>query len=61
MLSHVFLGQDVLRKYRPDLVGVPTSNGKWATGDGHVLVEEAGGHVVDMDDIQVCGRNKNRK
>lgn len=46
-------GPEVLRKYRPDLAEVPTSNGRWATGDGHVLVEAAGGHVVDMDDIQV--------
>jgi flavocytochrome c len=46
-------GQAVLGKYRPDLLPLPTSNGRWATGDGHVAVEAIGGNVVDMDDIQV--------
>lgn len=44
---------ELLGRYRPDLVDLPTTNGPWTTGDGHKLVEAAGGHLAGMQEIQV--------
>lgn len=42
-----------MQKYRPDLVGVPTTNGSFANGDGLKLGEDLGAHMVDMDKVQL--------
>ena len=43
----------MLEKYRPDLVQFATTNGKFATGDGHKMAMRAGGNTVDMENVQV--------
>ncbi|OMJ27566.1 Fumarate reductase 2, partial [Smittium culicis] len=43
----------LLKKYAPDLVGLPSTNGNFATGDGVLLGEEIGAKLVDMDKVQV--------
>jgi len=43
----------LLEKYRPDLKGLPTTNGRWSTGDGVKLAEGVGAATVDMDRVQV--------
>jgi flavocytochrome c len=42
-----------LGKIRPDLMGLPTTNGVHCTGDALQFVVEAGGDVVDLQDVQV--------
>eukprot|EP01012_Entosiphon_sulcatum_P017577 TRINITY_DN2233_c0_g1_i1.p1 TRINITY_DN2233_c0_g1~~TRINITY_DN2233_c0_g1_i1.p1 ORF type:complete len:480 (-),score=46.07 TRINITY_DN2233_c0_g1_i1:11-1450(-) len=44
---------DLLQQYAPQLVGMPTSNGAWATGDGIKVATLIGANLVDMDYIQV--------
>ena len=43
----------ILSEFRPDLAHMPTSNGAWATGDGHVLGRRVGGRLVDMTEVQI--------
>ncbi|KAF4592957.1 hypothetical protein EYR38_008663 [Pleurotus pulmonarius] len=43
----------LLAKYRPDLLGLPTTNGDHATGDGHRLASSLHASLIDMDEIQV--------
>lgn len=43
----------LMNKYRPDLVGVPTTNGHFANGDGIKFGAELGAHLVDMDKVQL--------
>ncbi|MHA8262199.1 flavocytochrome c [Lactobacillaceae bacterium Melli_B3] len=45
--------KDVIERYRPDLVHYRTTNQPGATGDGLKLATDAGGALVDMDQIQV--------
>eukprot|EP00471_Norrisiella_sphaerica_P001622 CAMPEP_0184483904 /NCGR_PEP_ID=MMETSP0113_2-20130426/5582_1 /TAXON_ID=91329 /ORGANISM="Norrisiella sphaerica, Strain BC52" /LENGTH=1180 /DNA_ID=CAMNT_0026864573 /DNA_START=183 /DNA_END=3725 /DNA_ORIENTATION=- len=45
--------EGLLDSYRPDLRGLPTTNGRWATGDGIYLAQAVGADVVDMDKVQV--------
>lgn len=42
-----------IKKYRPDLVDLPTTNGDWSTGDGIKIAEAIGADTVDMEWIQV--------
>ncbi|KAJ2156620.1 hypothetical protein GGF46_005063 [Coemansia sp. RSA 552] len=42
-----------LSKYAPQLVGLPATNGAFATGDGLRLATEVGAELVDMDQVQV--------
>jgi len=44
---------DMLMSHNPDLKGFATTNGAWATGDGMRIGEQAGGELVDMDQVQV--------
>jgi fumarate reductase flavoprotein subunit len=44
---------DLVEKYRPDLVHYKTTNHPGATGDGLHLAENLGAQLVDMDQIQV--------
>jgi len=43
----------LIKKYRPDLGHFSTTNGKWATGDGHILADNIGAKLIEMDHIQV--------
>jgi succinate dehydrogenase/fumarate reductase flavoprotein subunit len=43
----------LIAEYRPDLVNLPTTNGPFATGEGHRLAQSAGAKLIDMDDVQV--------
>ncbi|CAE8609146.1 unnamed protein product [Polarella glacialis] len=43
----------LMQQHRPDLVGVPTTNGKFANGDGIKLGTEIGASLVDMDKVQL--------
>ena len=48
-----FTPQGYIKKYRPDLMELPTTNGDWSTGDGIRISEEIGADLVDMEWIQV--------
>ena len=43
----------LMARFRPDLLGTPTTNGAFATGDGVVLGEEIGAELVDMEQVQL--------
>ncbi|OLY83961.1 Fumarate reductase 2 [Smittium mucronatum] len=43
----------ILSKYAPSLVGLPSTNGHFATGDGLKLAVDVGAQLVDMDKVQV--------
>ena len=43
----------LLSKYTPELTQFATTNGKFATGDGHKMSIQAGASVVDMENVQV--------
>ncbi|CCW64868.1 unnamed protein product [Phytomonas sp. EM1] len=43
----------LLQEYAPHLMGYPTTNGVWATGDGVKLARELGAELVDMDKVQL--------
>jgi len=43
----------LLEKYRPDLRRYHTTNGPFATGDGHKVAYKAGAGLIDMDQVQV--------
>jgi succinate dehydrogenase/fumarate reductase flavoprotein subunit len=42
-----------LKKYRPELWELPTTNGEHSTGDGHKMAIEAGAEAIDMEKVQV--------
>ena len=44
----------LMQQYRPDLVGVPTTNGSFANGDGMKLGAEVGASLIDMDKARAC-------
>lgn len=48
-----FTENSLLKKHRPDIYGLPTTNGSHATGDGQKMVMEIGGNGIDMDKVQV--------
>lgn len=43
----------LLAQYRPDLLGLPTTNGPWTTGDGLKMANSVGARLVDMRNVQV--------
>eukprot|EP00933_Yihiella_yeosuensis_P035291 TRINITY_DN28813_c0_g1_i1.p1 TRINITY_DN28813_c0_g1~~TRINITY_DN28813_c0_g1_i1.p1 ORF type:complete len:1144 (-),score=274.87 TRINITY_DN28813_c0_g1_i1:435-3866(-) len=43
----------LMQKYRPDLVGVPTTNGSFADGHAIKFGEDIGASLVDMDKVQL--------
>ena len=48
------LGNDsLLKKYRPDLLNLPTTNAPQTTGDGIKMVIDIGGDLEDMECVQV--------
>ncbi|KAH9062410.1 Flavocytochrome c [Lactarius vividus] len=48
-----FTSDSLLRKYRPELWDLPTTNGEHSTGDGHKIAISAGASAVDMEKVQV--------
>jgi succinate dehydrogenase/fumarate reductase flavoprotein subunit len=48
-----FTTDSLLKKYRPELWDLPTTNGEHSTGDGHKLAIYAGASAVDMEKVQV--------
>lgn len=48
-----FTKNSLIRKYRPDIIDLPSTNGGHATGDGQKIVQKNKGQVLDMDKIQV--------
>ncbi|PWN44622.1 putative OSM1-fumarate reductase [Ceraceosorus guamensis] len=43
----------LLKKHRPDLVHLPTTNGDHCTGDGQKMVASIGGRLIDLEKVQV--------
>lgn len=48
-----FTKNSLLRKYRPDIIDLPSTNGNHATGDGQKIVMKHSGVAIDMDKVQV--------
>jgi flavocytochrome c len=48
-----FTENSLIRKYRPDLIGLPTTNGEHCTGDGIKIAQEVGGDLKDIECVQV--------
>lgn len=48
-----FTKNSLLRKYRPDIIDLPSTNGNHATGDGQKIVLKNNGVGIDLDKVQV--------
>lgn len=48
-----FTDNSLLKKYRPDIYNLPTTNGDYSTGDGHKMILAIGGNAVDLEKVQV--------
>ncbi|RIA79797.1 fumarate reductase [Glomus cerebriforme] len=48
-----FTEDSLLKKYRPDIYDLPTTNGDHCTGDGHKMVLAIGGKAIDLEKVQV--------
>ena len=48
-----FAADGLIKKYRPDLHHLPTTNGEFTTGDGIKMAEAIGADTVDLEWIQV--------
>jgi len=48
-----FTEDPLLKKYRPDIYNLPTTNGEHSTGDGHKMVIAIGGKATHMEKVQV--------
>ncbi|KAF9975331.1 hypothetical protein BGZ73_001094, partial [Actinomortierella ambigua] len=48
-----FSADSLLRKYRPDLWDLPTTNGDHTTGDGIKMSVAIGGKTINMEKVQV--------
>lgn len=48
-----FTEDSLLKKHRPDVYNLSTTNGNHATGDGQKMVMKLGGNGIDMDKVQV--------
>jgi len=48
-----FSKDGMMARYRPDLLGTPTTNGAFAQGDGVSMGEEVGADLIDMDKVQL--------
>ena len=45
--------ESLLKKHRPDLMKLPTTNGDHCTGDGQKMVNRIGGKLIDLEKVQV--------
>ncbi|KAI1311609.1 hypothetical protein EDD11_003349 [Mortierella claussenii] len=48
-----FSSDSLLKKYRPDLLDLPTTNGDHTTGDGIKMTLAIGGKTINMEKVQV--------
>jgi len=48
-----FSDDSLLKKYRPDIYNLPTTNGDHCTGDGLKMVLAIGGKGIDLEKVQV--------
>jgi flavocytochrome c len=48
-----FTEDSILKKYRPDVYDLATTNGAHATGDGQKMLAAIGANTIDMDKVQV--------
>lgn len=48
-----FTETSLLKKYKPEVYDLPSTNGTHATGDGQKMVMAIGGNAIDMDKVQV--------
>jgi succinate dehydrogenase/fumarate reductase flavoprotein subunit len=48
-----FTPDSLLKKYRPEIYDLPTTNGDHCTGDGIKMVLAIGGNTIHMDKVQV--------
>jgi flavocytochrome c len=48
-----FTNDSLLKKHRPDVYDLATTNGAHATGDGQKMLMEIGANGIDMDKVQV--------
>ncbi|KAK9473777.1 FAD binding domain-containing protein [Dipodascopsis tothii] len=48
-----FTENSLLKKYRPDVYGLATTNGTHATGDGQKMIMDFGGNGIDLEKVQV--------
>ncbi|KAL7665828.1 Cytochrome b5 heme-binding domain-containing protein [[Candida] zeylanoides] len=48
-----FTKNSLLRRYRPDIIDLPSTNGVHATGDGQKIVLKHHGVGIDLDKVQV--------
>ncbi|KAI9883015.1 MAG: Casein kinase II subunit alpha [Watsoniomyces obsoletus] len=48
-----FTETSLLRKYKPEVYDLPSTNGSHATGDGQKMCMAIGGSAIDMDKVQV--------
>lgn len=48
-----FTKNSLLRKFRPDIIDLPSTNGNHATGDGQKIIMKNSGIGIDMDKVQV--------
>ncbi|KAH3900394.1 probable Osmotic growth protein 1 [Saccharomycodes ludwigii] len=45
--------KEMLKKYTPELVKLPTTNSDGTTGDGQTILEKLGAKMIDMNQVQV--------
>ncbi|CAD6634024.1 BAG_1a_G0029680.mRNA.1.CDS.1 [Saccharomyces cerevisiae] len=45
--------KEMLKEYSPNLIHLPTTNGKQTTGDGQKILSKLGAELIDMDQVQV--------
>jgi len=48
-----FTETSLLKKYRPDIIHLPTTNGDYSTGDGIKMASAIGGKAIDLEKVQV--------
>jgi succinate dehydrogenase/fumarate reductase flavoprotein subunit len=48
-----FTSNSLLKKYRPEYIELPTTNGDHCTGDGHKMALAIGANAVDLEKVQV--------
>ena len=48
-----FDNNSFIKKYRPEILDLATTNGPHATGDGQKMIMEIGGNGIDLEKIQV--------
>jgi len=51
--AHDLTNTSLIQQFNPSLVGYATTNGRWATGDGHKIAMALGADHVDMANVQV--------